>query len=236
MHAAHILGQDAFVAGAAGRRNVRAIHAAGRIALRPDVVAAMAALAVGGHEQAALAHRAAVDAVLVERRHVADRNVALLDDRRIAVAAAAGRRQIERIRRRRRVLGAPNLVGRMAIDARGGDAVRGLAPREGVNALVVVGDRGFMARGAVHAGQFRRVRELLGGLQIRVAVDTGESHRAVDRPAELLGHRPPRTCRSIRRVTHRHGTPGTVRSREVWRRVARCVEPALESPVTGGQP
>ena len=66
VNARGVLRLDPFMTPTAGGRDVRVIHAAARVGFRPDVVIAVAARTVGRDEQSALAHRATVNAVLVE--------------------------------------------------------------------------------------------------------------------------------------------------------------------------
>ena len=134
---------------AARRRDVRAKHAAARIALPPDLVVTVAIRALGRHEEAALLERLSVDAVVVLGEHVADLDAAVLDDLGVAVARPAHRREVQRIRPRFRIVAGPDVVRPVAIDAPRGARVPGL-PRFRVDAFPVGGDRIGVTRRAVH--------------------------------------------------------------------------------------
>ena len=109
MHAAHIFGGNSRVAVAAGLGNIRLVSRALRILVAQDVMRSMAALAVSRHQQPLLAQRKAVDGVDVHRIDVGQ--AMLLRHRIVAVAGAAGARNVERIDRRPRIVLGKDGVG-----------------------------------------------------------------------------------------------------------------------------
>ena len=97
------------MAGSAGLRNIRLVRGALRIFVAQYVMRSMAALAICRHQQPLLAQRKSVDGVDIQRIDV--RQPVLLRHCVVAVARAAGTRNVERINRRLRIVLGKNGMG-----------------------------------------------------------------------------------------------------------------------------
>ena len=98
VHTGVVQSADPLVTPAAGRRHVGAMDPAGRVGALHDVVVAVTIAARRGHHETRARKGLSMDAVLEERGHVANGDVASFDDLRIPVAARAGRRELEVVR------------------------------------------------------------------------------------------------------------------------------------------
>ncbi len=153
----------ALMAAPAGRRDVRARHAARLLRLGADVVGAVAVGALGCHRlaRALFVQQPAVDAVVIQPRDVAAGNVRLSDRRFVTVAGCAGLLEVRVIRARRGVLRAQDVVRAVAVGA-----ARGERPAVGARLAVrragVVLDRLLVAARAHRRLQLLGVRQLVG--------------------------------------------------------------------------
>ena len=170
----HALGEDgldAFVARRARGGHPRAVHPAGGVGLRLDVVRAMARRAVGRDEQPALGDAAAVHAVFVVVGHLARRAGEVL----AAVTLGAGLRQVERVRARCGIGGGQDVVRAVAVRA-----MRTVAVGRAASARRVMRARLDHLHGVLMARRARDPLQLLGVRpvgdlgQIRVTVDAGK--------------------------------------------------------------
>ena len=120
-----------------------------------------------------------MDAVVVLLPHVATGQVRLLDVRVAAVALRARGLEVRVVGRRRGILRALDVVGAVAVGARGGEGLA-VRPRLAVDRAAVLGDRLFVAARAIDRLQLARMHGLgVGGID--VAHHAGQLHLAVDR-------------------------------------------------------
>ena len=143
----------------AGLRDVGLERGALRILAAENFVRSVAALAVGGHQQAFVGQRRAVNRILVRREH--RRQPVLLRHAVVAVAGSAGLGHVERIDRRALViLGEDGVRVAMATGA-------GMVGRIGMHAARKSGSLPHVAGVALHFGDLVRMRITL---DIRMAI------------------------------------------------------------------
>ena len=185
-----VLVQDLRVARAARSGHVGARDGALRVAPgAPDLVVTVARRAVRGDLQARFLEGLAVDRV-VEAHGLAPVGAARpREDLRVAVAAHAGRGQVEVVRPGRRVARGLDVVLPVAVRAPGRLARGVLRARSRVPALRIVLDLLRVTRGAVGPRELFRVGEVRRLREVRVAVHArGAGDSVHGRVEDLLVH------------------------------------------------
>ena len=160
------------VALAAGLRHVGMVDGRAAVHAALDVVDAVAVVAAGGHDEALLEQRLAMDALGVLSAHRGVLHLVFVGDALVGVALPAGDREVHLVDRRIGQRDPADVVVPVAIDAVGGG--RGAhGPAHAVDAALV--DLGLVrvAGAAVHLGHLAAVARMIL-MDVRVAALAGQ--------------------------------------------------------------